>query len=225
MKLNTGSSPDETLSAKSEMVPVGATEVSSALRMPCSRDRSAEVLVEPGHRLAGEIRVLVEEREGALLRGERAGREIGRALDRLQPLRGEFHRGGAAIARAAENERVGKAGDAEPDAPFRLRLLCLLLEREARDVDGVVEHAHRQRHQPLELGEIEPCIAAEGIAHQRREVDRAQEARAVRRQRLLAAIVDVKAVGVEGVDAGDLGVENRCHAVFHDGATVAVKRS
>ena len=34
LKLNTGSRPEETLSAKSEIVPVGAMEVSSALRMP-----------------------------------------------------------------------------------------------------------------------------------------------------------------------------------------------
>jgi len=32
----TGSTPEETLPAKSEIVPVGAIEVSSALRMPCA---------------------------------------------------------------------------------------------------------------------------------------------------------------------------------------------
>ena len=35
-KLNTGSMPDDTLSANSEIVPVGAIEVKSALRMPFS---------------------------------------------------------------------------------------------------------------------------------------------------------------------------------------------
>jgi hypothetical protein len=34
VKLNTGSTPEETLPAMSEMVPVGATEVTKALRMP-----------------------------------------------------------------------------------------------------------------------------------------------------------------------------------------------
>ena len=179
-------------------------------------DGGAEILVEPGHRLAGEIRRLVEEQEGAFLRGERAGREIGCALDRLQPLRREFHRRGTAIARAAEDERVGKAGDAETDTPLRLRLLRLVLEREARDVDGVVQHAHRQRHQPLEFGEIEAGLRREGVAHQRRQVDRAQEASAVRRKWLLSAIVDIKAIGIESVDAGDLDVKNRRHAICHN---------
>ena len=36
LKLNTGSRPDDTLSANSEMVPVGAMAVSVPLRIPCA---------------------------------------------------------------------------------------------------------------------------------------------------------------------------------------------
>ena len=77
--------PDETLSANSEIVPVGATEVSSALRMPCAAIASRTSASSAGDGLAGEVVVAVEQREGALLRGERGRGEIGRALDRAEP--------------------------------------------------------------------------------------------------------------------------------------------
>jgi hypothetical protein len=80
-------------------------------------------------------------------------------------------------------------------------LVALLLERQAVDLDHVVEHAREHLHDfavlvPVELGEI-----GERVLHEAREVHRAQQARAVRRQRLLAAVVRVQAVGVELVDA------------------------
>ncbi len=72
-------------------------------------------------------------------------------------------------------------------------LAALLLERQAVDLHHVVEHAREHAHHfailvPVELGELR-----ERMAHEAREVHRAEEARAIGRQRLLAA-------GVRGAD-------------------------
>src|SRR5262249_23615215 len=83
--------------------------------------------------------------EGALLGGKPGGGEIGAALQRLQPALGELHRRRRSVAHVAEDERVGEAGDAEADAALGARLMGLLLQREARYVDGVVQHADGDR--------------------------------------------------------------------------------
>ncbi len=171
-------------------------------------DRRLNVGVELLHRLAGEIAVAVEEREGSLFGRQRRRGEIGLALDRLEPALGQRDGRRRAVAHAAHDERVGKAGDAEPDAPLRLRFDALLLQRKARGVDDVVHHAHGERHELCQLVEIEPRRRLERIAHQAREVDRTEEAGAVGRQRLLAAIMGVDPVRIEGVEAGDPHVEH-----------------
>ena len=87
-------------------------------------------------------------------------------------------------------------------------LVALLRERQAVDLDDVVEHAREDAHDFVVFVPVEARLRAERIAHERRQVDRAQQARAVRRQRLLAARVgraDVLAppVVVHLVDAVD----------------------
>ena len=72
---------------------------------------------------------------------------------------GSFHR---AVAQAEHDQRVGQAGDAEPDAALGDRLLPLLLQRKARDVDDVVHHAHRHRHQIGKLSFVEMGCGVNG---------------------------------------------------------------
>ena len=132
--------PDDTLPASSEIVPVGATEVSSALRTPEFGDRSAHVIAEALDRRALGIARGVVERKGALLRSQPRRRQVGRPLQAAHPLRDQAVRRLAAVARPAHDERVGEPGDAEPDAPLGLRLVMLRRDGEARAVDGVVEH-------------------------------------------------------------------------------------
>ena len=65
-----------------------------------------------------------------------------------------------------------------------------------------------KRHDAQKLVAVEVRPVGERIAHQRGKVDRAQQARAIGRQRLLAAIVNIKPIGIERVGAGDLRVEH-----------------
>ena len=65
----------------------------------------------------------------------------------------------------------------------------MLGQRKLRDVDDIVHHADAIRHQPAQPLEVEPRLGSERLVDQARQVDRAQQARAVRRQRLLATRV------------------------------------
>jgi hypothetical protein len=52
--------------------------------------------------------------------------------------------------------------------------------------------------------------------HEAREIDRAEQAGAIGRQRLLAAVVRVESVGIELVDARNLHVVHVFHAIGHN---------
>ena len=89
-------------------------------------DRRADVGVERGDRLAGEIFVPVEQREGALLGGQRGGGEIGRALDRAEPCLGRGDRVGRAVAQPHMISASASPVTPEADAALLPRLLLLL---------------------------------------------------------------------------------------------------
>ena len=188
-------------------MPVGATEVSSALRTRIRRWPRARPRPGPGP--SGSRHSARRRRgEGALLLGEPGGGEVGRPLQAAHPLGDEAVRRRPAVARPAHDERVGEPCDAEPDAPLSLRLLALRRDGEARAVDRVVQHPDGGGGERLQRRHVELGILLEGVPHQAREVDRAEQARAVGRQRLLAAGVggeDLFAVGevVGPVDAVD----------------------
>lgn len=172
--------PEETLSASSEIVPVGAIEVQQRVADAVAADRGAHLLGQRLDRLAGEISRAVVEREAALLRRDVGRGEIGQALHRAQPLARELDRARRTVAHAAQDQRVGEARDAKADAALVLGLALLLRQRKARDVDHIVEHAHRQRHQPLQFVHVERRLRREGLLHQDGKVDRAQQTRAIR---------------------------------------------
>ena len=126
---------------------------------------------------------------------------------------GELDRVLGAVLHAEAGDGAAEAEEAHAVAALAHDLVALLLERQAVDLAHVVEHAREHLHDfavfvPVELGEIR-----ERVLHEAREVDRAQQARAVRRQRLLAAVVRMEAVRVELVDARDLHVVDVFDAV------------
>ena len=118
--------PLDTLPAKSEMVPVGAIEVSRPLRMPCAeicaRRSFGRLRRVTGHAEARGI----EEREGAALPRKIDTGAIGGALDRRHPLRRGCGRLIRAIDQAAHGQRIGETGDAEADAALGHGLGALL---------------------------------------------------------------------------------------------------
>ena len=90
-----------------------------------------------------------------------------------------------------------------PMPPRCARRLRLLRQREARDVVDVVEHPHRNLGDRASVQRRRAAPGRERRADEAREVERAEVARAVRRQRDLAA-------GIGRVDA--LGVARGCPA-------------
>ncbi len=72
-------------------------------------------------------------------------------------------------------------------------LVALLRQRQAVDLDDVVEHAREDLDDLAVFRPVELGVVGEGVAHEAREVHRAEQAGAVGRQRLLAA-------GVGGAD-------------------------
>jgi len=158
--------PFEALSAKaSEIVPVGAIESRWLLRI-----------------LLG-----VEQREGAFFPGELDRRGVGLVAHRLGDPRAQVARLVGVVAQSQHDERVAEPGEAESYAALGARLGLLLLQWPYGRVEHVVEHAHRWAHHFSECLEVEARPRAEGLAHERRQVDRAEAAAAVGRKRLLSA--------------------------------------
>jgi hypothetical protein len=97
------------------------------------------------------------------------------------------------VAQLEHDQRIAEAGEAEADPALVLRFLELLFERPVCGVEHVVEHAHRGVDHLAEGGEVEAGLLAERVLDEQRQVDRAQAAAAVGRQRLFGA-------GIGGLD-------------------------
>src|SRR5690606_7605896 len=100
---------------------------------------------------------------------------------------GELYRLGRAVAHAEQRERRAEAEEAHAVAPLAKDLVALLRQRQAVDLDDIVEHPREDLHDLAELVPIEVRVFRERRDDEFREVDRAEQARPVRRQRLLAA--------------------------------------
>ena len=95
---------------------------------------------------------------------------------------------------AAQDQRVGQAGDAQADAPLGLGLFALAAGSGKRETSITLSIMRTASGTSLSSSaRSSRAFAVNGSRHQRRQIDRAQQAGAVRRQRLLAA-------GVGGVD-------------------------
>ncbi len=165
---------------------------------------------------SGQVEVGVEQRERAALGRQIDRRVVGRVAHRLCDLRRLRARGLAVVAQAEHHQCIAQAREAQADAAFAHRFVMLLRQRPHRHVEHVVEHAHGGANQRGEVGFVERSIGFERALHEARQVDRAQAAAAVRRQRLFAAVVREQAVGIEGMNVGDRHVIDRLGAVRLD---------
>jgi hypothetical protein len=120
------------------------------------------------------------------------------------------------VAQAEHDQRVAQAGEAQAHAALGLRFGVLLRERPVGGVEHVVEHADGDVDHLAEAGVIELGLVAEGVPDEGRQVDRAQAAAAVGRQRLFGA-------GVGGLDGlAVVQVVVRVHAVEEQDARLGV---
>ena len=169
-----------------------------------------------GEVAAGEVHVGVEQREGAALFRQFDRIQVGAVAHVLGDLGRHGARGIGVVAQLEHDQGVAEAGEAQADAALVLRFLELLLERPVRGVEHVVEHAHRTVDDAAEGGEIEAGALAEGVRDEQRQVDRAQAAAAVGRQRLFGA-------GVGGLDGfAVVKVVVLVHAVEEEDARLGV---
>lgn len=167
--------------ANREIVPVGAIDVTSALRSPVLAHARLHVGVEPLEHGVVAVGARIEQRESALLARQFRARLPGRVLDHPHPGARGFGGLRRAIAQPAHNQRIGKPGDAQADAPLGPRLLALGAKRVLRNVDDVVEKAHRRGDGFRQLPGIHRRGCAERIVHEGGEVERTEQAGPVRR--------------------------------------------
>ena len=125
---------------------------------------------------------------------------------------GQLQRFLAVVAHPQLDEHIRPAHHAQADAPGAPAHIGNLR-------DGVVVHInHAVQHmngggddfghtRPVRLGVVI------GVPHHTRQVERPQVAGFVGQQGLLAAVVDIKAVGVKGIDAGHGHIKDVCHVV------------
>ena len=141
----------------------------------------------------GEVLLRVEQRERALVLGDLDGGHVRGVAHLLGDAGGHRASFRAVVAQVELDQRVAEPGEAQPHAALVHRLLPLLRQRPRGHVEDVVEHPHADRDGGGEAGEIEARAGRERILHEARQVDAAQVAAAVRRERLLAA-------GIAGFD-------------------------
>src|SRR6185437_16679350 len=103
------------------------------------------------------------------------------------------------VLHAQERDRAPQAQESHAVAAFALNLAALLLQRQTVDLHDVVEHAGEHAYDlavflPVELREL-----GERLAHEACQVDGTQQARAVRWQRLFAALTRHDAVEYDSV--------------------------
>jgi hypothetical protein len=140
-----GSIPEETLPAKRLIVPVGAMEVRSAFRSPCSAISACTsgssrftmgALAYSAASKSGKAPFSFAIRAEALIGGALAITAIQRRSARAAS--------GRAVAQADHGERIRKPRHAQPDAPLGMGLPRLRLQREAAGVDDIVHHPDRR---------------------------------------------------------------------------------
>ena len=151
--------------------------ISGRLRSICARDRE----------------FLVHDRRRALLARELEARFPARDRHLARHVVGERDRLRRAVLHAEHRDGRAEAQEAHAVAALAHDLVALPAERQAVDLDHVVEHAGEDAHDLAVLVPVEARLLRERLAHEARQVHRAEQAGAVGRQRLLAA-------GVGGAD-------------------------
>ena len=164
--------------------------------VPCVQDATrhlvAGLIAIGGHlgpfaeHLLGHLEELVHDRcrsflfrefEAFLPAGDR--QFAGNALGELDGLR-------IAVLHPQHRDRRAEAQEAHAVAALALDFVTLLRQRQAIDLDDVVEHPRESLDDLAEVVPVECSVLSERIDDEARQVHRAQEAGTVRRQRLLA---------------------------------------
>ena len=177
---NSGSIPDEQ-PAMIEMVPVGATVVTLQLRSSCI-GRMRSPFSSRAHVSSGPQMDRAHSGNGATLVREALALALGLDVDELHAAAAELDAFGRVVRDAQTHERVGEAHDAETDAADALGQRVDLGERILVDVDDVVEEVRGEMHVALHRIPVQHAVL-----HVVADVDRAEVADVVRKQRLLAA--------------------------------------
>ncbi len=111
--------PFEALSAKARlMVPVGAMDKQVAVAKAIPGDLGADVVGQASCHAGVEEFVRIEEREAALLAGQRHRGAVGGVAQAAGEAGGGVATLGAVVAQAHQDQRVAETGEAEADAPL-----------------------------------------------------------------------------------------------------------
>ena len=100
---------------------------------------------------------------------------------------GELDRLARAVLHAEQRHRAAKTQKAHAVTTLTQDLVALPFERQAVDLDYVIEHAGEYFDHLAILSPIELRLGGEWTTHEARQIHRTQQARAVGRQRLLTA--------------------------------------
>src|SRR6267143_1265664 len=174
-----GSMPDEQ-PAMIEIVPVGATVVRLQLRSRRMANALAAGVAGAG-RIRSPDRALPLREDAALLR-QLLGGNLRLLIDEPHQLATERDAGIGVVGHAKPDEQVGPSHDAQPDAPNPLRKTVDLIERVPVRVDDVVEEMRAEVHRGAQ-----PIPIHVTVLDEQADVDRAEVADVIRKQRLLAA--------------------------------------
>ena len=137
----------------------------------------------------GDFELLEQDRRRAFLLRELEALLPARDRELARDVLGELDRLRRAVAHAEQRDRGAEAEEAHAVTAFAHDLVALLRQRQAVDVDDVVEHARENLDDLAELVPVEVRVIAERRRDELREIDRAEQARPVGGQRLLAARV------------------------------------
>ena len=179
-----------------------------ALHPVPGRDPVARHLRAGGEHGRGHLELLLEDRGRPLLLGERERGPPAGEGELAAHVRRERERLRAPVAQPEEGQGGAETQEAHAVAALGGDLVPLLLEGQPVDLHHVVEHPGEDGDRLAEALPVEAGHRGERLVHEAGQVHRPEEARAVGGQRLLAAVVDVEAVRVEGVDPGHRDVEH-----------------
>lgn len=149
-------------------------------------DCLTHVIIHLQHIARVQIGFGIEQRERAFFFRKIHRREVRRTGNQFHPgfgLSGSFIR---TIALAQHQQRVRQTSYAKTNPAFGLGFLTLRFQRKARHVNHIVHHANCSAHQFVQCLRVQFSVFLKRVGDQTCQVDRAQQAGAIRRQRLFA---------------------------------------
>ena len=159
--------------------------VADAVLADALTDLLRQTLGEPGL----EILVRIDSRRHPFLLRQLDRGPVGLIAHPLRNDDGELASLVRVVPQPQHDERITEPGEPETDATLAPGLVLLLRQRPVRDVENVVEHTDRHRHEPAKRVAVERGLGRKRRAHELRQVDAAQAAATVVRQRLFGTML------------------------------------